>query len=72
MNGWHGKPENTFDRASHQTLLIVKTLSNLNCWFIFLRKEKEISFISIDENNLNIKTNTKTFSVLWIQTTNSF
>ena len=44
MNGWHGKLENSFDRASYQTLLIVKTLSNPNYWFIFLRKEKEISF----------------------------
>ena len=44
MNGWHGKLENSFDCASYHTLLIVKTLSNPNYWFIFLRKEKEISF----------------------------
>ena len=57
MGSW----KNSFDRASYQTLLIVKTLSNLNYWFIFLRKEKEISFISIDVYTFKIKTNIKTF-----------
>ena len=57
MGSW----KNSFDRASYQTVLIVKTLSNQNYWFIFLRKEKEISFISIDANTFEIKTNIKTF-----------
>ena len=57
MGSW----KNSFDRASYQTVLIVKTLSNQNYWFIFLRKEKEITFTSIDANTFEIKTNIKTF-----------
>ena len=45
MGSW----KNSFDRASYQTVLI------------FLRKEKEITFISIDANTFEIKTNIKTF-----------
>ena len=38
--GGMGSWKNSFDRASYQTVLIVKTLSNQNYWCIFLRKEK--------------------------------
>jgi len=56
MNGWHGKLKNSFDRGLYEKVLIVKTLPNLNYWFLLLRKERLNSFKSM-QTHFDIKTN---------------